>query len=147
MSDVYDFFNYGQKKRALGEQNAAALARNAYTQFLSQQRGNRQKFDIRQGYERQVPKVMSSFLRRGLAGPGVKSGIYQRGLTDLATQNLEDLTRAQQDVDAELGQSNLEKAQLNADYQQQLADLEAQKQLAIANAAATLTSFKPFLGG
>lgn len=146
MSNV-DFFDYEGQKGAAGSSYGASTAKNAYARFLAQQRGARRKFDIQQGYEQQTPKMVSSFTRRGLAGPGVRSGVYERGLTDFAKRNLDELTRAQQDMSDALQGLDLSDAELLAGYQQRLLDIEGEKNRKIAEQAALLRGFQPFLGG
>jgi hypothetical protein len=141
----FDYMGYNQKKRAAGAGYASKTAANTYAQFLSQQRGSRKKFDLQQQQERQAPKIVSGYAQRGLAGPGVQSGIYQKGLTDFATQNFQDFADLNRSQDEEMQQSRFEQAQNKAEYDQQIAELEAQKQASIASAAATLSAFKPFL--
>jgi hypothetical protein len=148
MSDFnFDYLGYNQGKRKATTQYGASSAKNAYAQFLSQQRGSRKKFDLEQGYERQAPRVVSRFTQRGLAGPGVRSGVYNRGLQDFSTQNLQDLNRLSEDQTAEMQGLELDQRQSTADFNDQIAGLEAAKAAQIANAAATLSAFKPFLGG
>jgi len=141
----FDYMGYNQKKRAAGAGYASKTAANTYAQFLSQQRGARKKFDIQQQYEKQAPQVVGSFTKRGLAGPGVQSGIYQKGLTDFAQQNFRDLADLNSEMDMGAQQAKFEQAQTKAEYDQQIAELEAEKQASIARAAATLSAFKPFL--
>lgn len=148
MSDMgFDYLGYQQRKRAAGSAYGAKAAQNAYAQFLSQQRGARQTFDVNKQFEQQAPRIVSSFSRRGLAGPGVQSGIFARGLQDLASQKTQAMADIAQQQAEEKQQYGLTGAQDLADYQQQLAALEAEKQQQIASAAATLSAFKPFLGG
>jgi hypothetical protein len=141
----FDYLGYNQKKRAAGSGYASKQAANTYARFLSQQRGARKKFDLQQGYEKQAPKIVGGYTKRGLAGPGVKSGIYDKGLTDFAQQNFRDMADLNSEQDMEMQQFDLSSRQAQAEYDQQIAELEAQKQASIANAAATLSAFKPFL--
>jgi hypothetical protein len=144
MSNI-DWFNYeGQKSAARGQYDAST-AKNAYARFLAQQRGARKRFDIQQGYEQQAPRVIGGFTRRGLAGPGVRSGVYERGLTEFAKRNLDELTRAQEEMDAAVEGANLSDRELLESYNQRLLDIEQEKNRKIAEQAAMLTSFKPFL--
>ena len=143
----FDYLGYGQRKRSALSSYGAKSAQNAYAQFLSQQRGARKKFDIAKAYETKTPRVVSAFTKRGLAGPGVRSGIYERGLTDLATQQFDEMSNVDRTLAEESNQYGLDERQLRADYDAQIAELEAQKQASIAQAAATLAAFKPFLGG
>jgi hypothetical protein len=141
----FDYTGYNQRKRAATGSYGAKAAQNAYAQFLSQQRGARKKFDIQQDYEKKAPRVVSSFAKRGLAGPGVTSGVYERGLQEFGQQNLRDLSDLANSQDEEMNQLRLQDAQNRADYDMEIAQLEAEKQASIAQAAATLTAFKPFL--
>lgn len=141
----FDYTGYNQRKRAATGSYGAKAAQNAYAQFLSQQRGARKKFDIQQDYEKKAPRVVSSFAKRGLAGPGVTSGVYERGLQEFGQQNLKDLSDLANSQDEEMNQLRLQDAQNRADYDMEIAQLEAEKQASIAQAAATLTAFKPFL--
>lgn len=143
----FDYMGYGQRQRAALGSYGAKAAQNAYARFLSQQRGARKKFDVQQQMEKQAPKVVSAYSRRGLAGPGVTSGIYERGLQDFGRQFTDTMADIDTGLAQEAQQADLEERQLRADYDNQIAQLEAEKQAAIARAAATLSAFKPFLGG
>jgi hypothetical protein len=146
MSD-FDFMGYGQRKRAALNQFGAKGASATYANFLAQQRGARKKFEIGQQYEKDAPRTVSRFTQRGLAGPGVRSGVFNRGMNELAQKNFEDVSNVDFDLNASNRQFALDQAQNQADYDAQIAELEAQKQGQIAQAAATLNAFKPFLGG
>jgi hypothetical protein len=141
----FDYMGYNQRKRAAGSGLASKQAANTYAQFLSQHRGSRKKFDFQQKKERETPKVVGSFTKRGLAGPGVTSGIYQRGLTDFAKQNFQDEADMNAEQNMEMQQLQFQQKQNQAEYDQEIAELEAEKQASIAKAAATLSAFKPFL--
>ena len=141
----FDYLGYGQRKQKAFQQYGATAANRAYANTLAQQRGARQKFDIQQQYEKDAPRTISRFTQRGLAGPNVQSGVFARGMTDLAKKNFDDIAGAQRVMDEEQQKFVLDDAQLTAQYNQQIADLEAEKQQQIASAAATLQMFKPFL--
>lgn len=143
----FDYLGYNQRKRAAIGGYGAKAAQNAYAQFLSQQRGSRKKFDLQQQYETQTPKLVTSYTKRGLAGPGVQSGVYARGLNEFAQKNLRDMNDLDLANTAEIENLKFQDMQNRADLDQQIAQLEAEKQSNIANAAATLAAFKPFLGG
>ena len=146
MSNI-DYTGFTQRQRAAGSQYGSKTAQNAYARFLSQQRGSRKKFDLQQQYEKQAPKVVGGYTQRGLAGPGVKSGIFQKGMNEFAIQNLNDINDLNTELASKQDQFGLADKQNFADYQDQLAAIEAEKQQQIANTAATLQAFKPFLGG
>lgn len=142
---AFDYTAFNQGKRAAYGTYGAKAAQNAYAQFLSQQRGARKKFDLQQQQEKQTPQIIGSYTKRGLAGPGVKSGIFNKGMTDFAQQNLQAFNELQGTQNDEINQLKFEQAQNQAELDQQIAALEAQKQQNISKAAATLLAFKPFL--
>lgn len=146
MSNI-DFFDYEGQKAAARQSYGAAQAKNAYARFLAQQRGSRRKFDLQEGYEMQTPRVVSSFTRRGLAGPGVRSGVYEKGLTQFAKKNLDEFTAAEREITEALRGFDLDDASLLAQYNQRLLDIDGEKQRKIAEQAALLRGFQPFLGG
>jgi hypothetical protein len=143
MIDTSGYYRQGQ---AAKNQFGALSARNAYAHFLSQTRGKRNLSMLQQQQTTAMPKLISSYTQRNLAGPGVTSGIFSKGLQDYAIES----QRSQQDVQDELnaGVKNfeLELAQNQADLDARLVDLEEQKNREIANSASALTSYKPFLG-
>ena len=148
MSDTsnFDYLSYGQRKRAAGSQYGASAAKSAYSQFLAQQRGNRQAFDINKQFEQAAPKLVSGYTQRGLAGPGVKSGIYNKGLTDFANQKTDAINTSQMGTVQDLQQMKLGDAGNLDAYNAEFNQLEFEKNSNIANTAASLTAWKPFLG-
>jgi hypothetical protein len=140
-------FAYSAKKQALGDTYSASAAKNAYAQFLARTRGARKVEDLTKQYEQQTPKFVTSFAKRNLAGPGVQSGIYRNALNRFAEQNFMDLNRANQDTAGEVRQLELDAADLLAQYNRGLVDIEQQKIADMAQQAAMLKSFKPFIGG
>lgn len=143
---MIDFSPYEAQRRATGQQFGATSARNAYAQFLSKTRGNRNLALMREQYAKQAPNVIGSFVRRGMVAPNVKSGVYESGLQDFARQAQRDQQDLQEQLDQQQMMSGLEQADLEAGYRSALADIEAQKAREIRDAASTLSSFKPFLG-
>lgn len=141
-----DLSPFEAQRRSYGEQYGAQTAKSAYARFLAQQRGTRNIAELQRSYEQQAPGVVTGFAKRGLAGPNVRSGLFQKGLQDFARKQYQDVFGAQQSLAEEMQGFDLEERQLSADYQRNLADLEAQKQRQISQTAATLNSFKPFLG-
>jgi hypothetical protein len=142
---MIDFSPYQAQKDARKDQYGATTARNAYSRFLAQTRGNRNLADMQTAQEKQTPSFVSSFRQRGVAGPGIQSGIFTKGLQDYANQQFTDMSRAQQDLSNELQGFDLTDMQNAADYKTGIADIDAAKQREIAQTAATLKSFQPFM--
>ena len=136
---------YQTQKDARKAQYGAATARNAYSRFLGQTRGTRNLADMQKAQEKQAPAFVSSFRQRGIAGPGIQSGIFTKGLQDYASQQFTDMSRAQQDLSNDLYGFDLTDRETDADYRGDIADIDAEKNREIAQVAATLNSFKPFM--
>jgi hypothetical protein len=142
---AFNFLPYQQKSQALQTGLDAKLNANTYARFLNKQRGSRQMFDTKQEFEQKTPGVIGSFTKRGVAGPGVQSGIFQRGLDEFGRQQTNAIQGVQDTMDEGERQLKEQEAELRAEYANNVADLELQKQNQIAQSAATLSAFKPYL--
>jgi hypothetical protein len=121
-------------------------ATNAYGRFLSQQRGQRTLGDMQTNFGRQLPSYRASFGQRGLAGPGVQSGVMAQSMRNYLGDYARDYGRAQQDVTQEAQNYDLQAAQMDAYLNNGMASLEQQKQNDIANAALAIDALRPYLG-
>jgi len=140
-------FAYSARNQALGDTYSAGAAKNSYAQFLARTRGSRKVQDLTRQFQEQTPRLVSSFAKRRLAGPGVQSGIYQNALNKFAQQNSVDLSRINEDTASDVRGFELDAGELLANYNRGLVDSEAQKTADMARQAAMLNSFKPFIGG
>lgn len=122
-------------------------AQNAYGRFLSQQRGQRSLGDMSTSFNRQLPGYKAAWSQRGMAMPGINSGVAQRSMRNYLGDYAQQYGRAQQDAQQEAQNYDLQGAQMDAYYNNSLAALEQQKQQDIANAAAAIEALRPFLGG
>lgn len=120
---------------------------NAYGRFLSQQRGNRSLTDTNMAFTRGLPNAYASYNQRGLSGAGIHSGTQQRAMGNYLGDYATNYQRQQQDLTQDLQQYDLNQANSQAYYNNSLADLQVQKQNAIANAALGIESLRPYLGG
>ena len=73
---AYNPADYEARRRGYTQQYAATGAMNAYANFLSKQRGTRQREGMMDQYNQAQPQVVAGYSRRGLVGPNVKSGIF-----------------------------------------------------------------------
>lgn len=134
---------YEPRRRAAAGQRDAMLAQNAFSRFLSQQRGSRQISDLDRGMARGVEGVSAGYGRRGLRN----SGIMGEGMREYARgwqTNRNDMMQALAD---KLNELNLSDARANADFAAIEAEIEGQKQRDILATAASLAGMRPFLGG
>jgi hypothetical protein len=143
----YNAAAYGQQANDLNYRYNTDKAQNAYGRFLSQQRGTRSLGDMSQSFNRSLPKYRAGFSQRGLAGPGVRSGTVQRSMQNYLGDYAQAYGRAQQDAQQEVQNFDLQSAQLDAYLNNSLAQLEANKQNDIANAALSIEALRPYLGG
>jgi hypothetical protein len=88
-----------QSNRVAGLQRDAQLAQNAYSRFLSQDRGTRQLSDLNRGMERGL-QGFASFGKRGLQN----SGIFNQAQSDYA----QNWTRQQQSITDQMLQAGRE---------------------------------------
>jgi hypothetical protein len=111
---------------------------NAYANFLSQQRGTRDRTNMMEQYDKAQPQIAAGYSRRGLQGPNVKSGIFARGLQDFAKQRAQGLQQFDQGQMESNRAYDLSEAQRSEAFKNQLADMESEKAQTIADAARQL---------
>lgn len=134
----YNPADYEARRRGYTQQYGATGAMNAYANFLSQQRGARERQNIMRQYDEAQPKVVSGFSRRGMVGPNVRSGLFARGLQDLAKQRARNLFEFDQGQQEQQRMYDLTEAQRLESFKNQLADMELEKAQTIADAARQL---------
>jgi len=130
--------DYEARRRGYTQQYAATGAMNAYANFLSQQRGTRDRTNMMDQYNRAQPQIAAGYSRRGLVGPNIKSGIFARGLQDFAKQRAQGLQQFDQgQLESQRGYDLGESQRLEG-FKNQLADMESEKAQTIADAARQL---------
>ena len=135
---AYNPADYEARRRGYTQQYGATGAMNAYANFLSKQRGTRQRQGMMDQYNEAQPQVAAGYARRGLQGPNVKSGIFARGLQDFAKQRAQGLQQFDQgQLEGQRGY-DLGEAQRLEGFKNQLADMESEKAQTIAEAARQL---------
>lgn len=148
---AYDLSLFDQQRRNLQESYAQNAALNAYRRYLAETAGQRPitqleeqpfKFGVGQGYLGELPKITSSYAQRGLQGKGVRSGIYNRALSQYASDRARNLGYAKTDLASQMRGYDLADTQALSSYQQGLADLEANKARQIAADAQALLSLR-----
>jgi len=142
---AYNPASYEARRRGYMNDYASTGAMNAYTQFLSQQRGQRDFADMNKAYDKAAPQLVASYGRRGLNSPNVGSGAFQQGLQDFASDRVSKTAAAQQTLNTQNSMDALQNKQLGDRYQQSLSDLEAEKAQQIANDAQELLKLR--MGG
>jgi hypothetical protein len=100
---------------------------NAYQQFLTGRTNQNNLVSMNKQFEQQAPKIVSSYGQRGLVGPGVQSGAFKRAMADFAKNRIDETAKAQQSISEQGYMNDYQSKQLNDQYQNDLADMEAEK--------------------
>ena len=143
----YDAGGYERKKSAVEYDYGNNLATNAYGRFLGQQRGQRTLGDMSTAFGRSYPHYRAQFGQRGLAGPGIRSGVQHQAMTNYLGDYAQQYGRAQQDMTQEAQQYDLNEQRLGAFRQQSLTDIETDKANQIANDAKAIEYLRNLVGG
>lgn len=139
---AYDPSQFEARRRAYTQNYAASGAANAYARMLGQQRGARARTQMREQYQQAQPQLVRGLTRRGLYGPNVRSGLFNRAMQDFARQQTRQMAEFEQEQTAQQRQFDLEEQRLLEQYRQYLADLEAEKARQIASDAQELYAFR-----
>jgi hypothetical protein len=135
---AYNPADYEARRRGYTQQYGATGAMNAYANFLSQQRGTRDRRGITEQYDRAQPQIVAGYSRRGMVGPNVRSGLFARGLQDFAKQRARTFSEFDQGQQEQQRGYQLGEAQRLEAFKNQLADMESEKAQTIADAARQL---------
>lgn len=145
---AYDPSIFEARRRALTQQYGASAAMNAYQQYLARQAGQRQMDQYGRESEAQLRKLSSAYSRpasmggRGLYGMGIRSGVYNRALSEYGTEVARQRGYLTTDLDTQQREYELRSNQLLSNLQSQLTDLESEKARQIAADAAALLSLR-----
>lgn len=142
---VFDPSLFERQRRNIQQSFAEQSALNAYQRYLANQQGQRGIRDIEEaafGFRREVPRLTSSYAQRGLTGKGVKSGVFNRALTEYGQQRTRQLSEAQGSLADAMRGYDLRQGQLLSGYETSMADLEAAKARQIAQDAQALLSLQ-----
>ena len=134
----YNPADYEARRRGYTQQYGATGAMNAYANFLSQQRFNRDRQNLNEQYDKATPQVVSSFSRRGLVGPNVKSGLFAKGVQDFAKQRAKTISDFNQGQEESQRSYDLGEASRLEAFKNQLLNMESEKASSIADAAREL---------
>ena len=135
---AYNPADYEARRRGYTQQYAATGAMNAYANFLSQQRGTRQRRGMTEEYDKAAPQVVSGYSRRNLVGPNVKSCIFAQGVQDFAKQRAKTISAFNQGQEESQRSYDLGEASRLEAFKNQLLNMESEKASSIADAAREL---------
>jgi hypothetical protein len=124
---AYDPSLFEARRRGYQQNYAAEGAMNAYKNFLSQQRGQRNIVDLQKSYQKAAPQVVAGYGRRNLISPNTRSGVFNRGFRDFATESVRQQADAERALREGMYGYDLSSRSAQSNYNQQLLDLEADK--------------------
>jgi hypothetical protein len=147
---AYDPSLFEQQRRNLLGNFAQQSALNAYQRYLAETRGQRPILNLEEaafsrtptGGLGEVPKLTSSYARRGLQGKGMRSGIYNEALSSYAKNRARQLGYAREDQAGALRGIDISKTNLESDLATGMQDLEASKARQIAADAQALLQLR-----
>ena len=134
----YNPADYEARRRGYTQQYGATGAMNAYANFLSQQRFNRDRQNLNEQYDKAAPQVVSGYSRRNLVGPNVKSGLFAQGVQDFAKQRAKTISDFNQGQEESQRSYDLGEASRLEAFKNQLLNMESEKANSIADAAREL---------
>jgi hypothetical protein len=132
---AFDPSIYEARRRALEQQYAPQAASAKYSRGTVIQNTARGARDLAQQYDKQLQPYQSSFGRRNMYAPGIRSGVYQKGLMEFAKQRMQAQADLQQSMLQQLGQYDLQEKQALDAIRTGNLDLEAEKLRQIAEDA------------
>lgn len=147
---AYDPSIYEAARRNLLATFGQQSALNAYQRYLADVAGQRQIQQMREqafgptitGGLGEVPKLTSSYARRGLYGQGVRSGAYQQAISEYARQRGRQMGQTQEDLASRLRGYDIGQAGYQSEYERGIADLEREKAKQIAADAQALLNLR-----
>ena len=148
-SNPYGIPDYGGYERQRGDVNykySTDSATNAYSRFISQQRGERNLGDMSQAYGRAYPGYKANFGQRGLGQGGINSGAMNRSMSNYVGDYQRQMQQGAQDQTLANQQYDMQQANLDQWRQTELQGIETSKANDIANAASNLHWLQEMLG-
>ena len=147
---AFDPSIFEQQRRGLLNTFAQQSALNAYQRYLAETRGQRPILQLEEaafgrtpsGGLGEVPKLTSSYARRGLQGQGMKSGIYNEALSSYAKNRARQLGYAREDQAGALRGYDVQKTGYESDLATGMQDVEASKARQIAADAQALLQLR-----
>jgi len=147
---AFDPAIYEAARRSLFDQYAQEAAMNAYNRYLAEVRGQRPILALEEaafgrtagGRLGEVPRLTSSYGRRGLQGMNIRSGIYKQALENYARQRQRNLGYAREDLTTGLRGYDLNATQAQQRLESGLSDIERTKARQIAEDARALLQLR-----
>ena len=147
---AFDPTIYEAARRNLFDQYAQQAAINAYQRYLAETRAQRPILQLEEaafgrtaaGGLGEVPKLTSSYARRGLQGMNTRSGAYNQALQNYAKQRTRQLGYAREDLAGTTRGYDLGATQAQQGFESGLADLERNKARQISEDAQALLNLR-----
>ena len=133
---------FEQQRRGLMDNYASNNAMQAYANFISNQRASRGLQDLTESFQKQQQPLVSSFGRRGLQGPNVRSGAFKRAMIDFGKNQTRQTADYQRSQDEQNQQFALQQRQQTSQYENDLKNLEADKNSQIEQDALALMQMR-----
>jgi hypothetical protein len=143
MIDAY-YGDYGMAEASARKRRSATSIANQQAAILGQKRGTRDIADLTRKLTEGFRPQMASYGKRGLAGPGVSSGIQRKGLERYAADMERGISDQTQGLQDEQNRIAMSEATSQADLEDYLAQLRLQKQRDIISSATALKQYAAY---
>ena len=140
MADPSAFYGDFGVAEAARRRRAASSVANTQAAALGQLRGTRNIADLNKKYTEGFQPLVSSFGRRGLGGPNVKSGIRTAGLEKYAANLQSDLGRETENMNGYLQDAQTAEAVAQSELEDYIAKLRLQQQGSVLSTAVDIKS-------
>jgi hypothetical protein len=130
------------QRRALTDNYAGSNAMQAYANFVSNQRSQRNLQDLNEQYNKGQRPLVASYGRRGMLSPNVRSGAFKSAMADYAKAGIKSTADLQRGNEETNQQYKLGLDQSTNQYQSDLANLENDKARQIEQDAMTLMQMR-----
>ena len=130
------------RRRGLVENYGATGAMNAYSNFLTKRRGNRDLMELNESFEKQAPRVVAGYGQRGMLTPNVRSGAFNKAMQEFARNRVKQTSELQRGLDESNYGFGLQENQQRAQFNTSLAELEADKARQIEEDAQNILKYR-----
>jgi hypothetical protein len=139
---AYNPSAFEARRRGLVENYGATGAMNAYSNFLSKQRGNRDLVTLNQNFDKQAPQMVAGYGRRNLVSPNIRSGAFAKAMQDFAKNRVQQISELQRSLDEQNYGFGLQENQARTQFNSSLAELEADKAQQIQDDAQNILKYR-----
>ena len=136
-----------QQQNSVYNNYSNQVAQNTFSRNQAWSKGQQGLNDYTQQFHRQLPSFTAGFGRRGMAGAGIQSGVYQNSMNNFLGDYTKGLGRMKSDLFDQDQQYAFNQQRFAAERDNALSNLAMEKAKLIASTAQNIAGLRPYLGG